>query len=93
MCHRQIESMAASASAQQAGHAEAEAELLERLKSAEAAAASFEASEESLRVMPFCPISSSAQQLSPLLCLLPDHLSAGVYCSLCLAEAFASAAL
>ena len=67
MCHRQIESMAASASAQQAGHVEAEAELLERLKSAEAAAASFEASEQSLRVMPFCAIISSGQRLSPFL--------------------------
>ena len=69
--------MAASALAQQAGHAEAEAELLERLKSAEAAAASSEASEESLRVTPFCLTSSSMQLLSSSLCLLPDCLSAG----------------
>ena len=60
-CHRQIESMAASAAAQQAGHAEAEAELLERLKLAEAAAGSFKAAEESLRVMLFCLTSSSMQ--------------------------------
>ena len=71
MYHRQIEAMAASAAAQQAGHAEAQAELLERLKVAEAAAASLKAAEESLRVMLLCPISSRMQLQSFSFCFLP----------------------
>ena len=67
--------MAASAAAQQAGHAEAEAELLERLKSAEAAAASLEAAGESLRVMFSFSAISSMQLLSTLLSFLTDCLT------------------
>ena len=86
ICHRQIESMAASALAQQAGHAEAEAELLQRLKSAQAAAASSEVSEGSLRVTPFCPTSISMQLLSPALYLPPDCLSAGFLLVACVMQ-------
>lgn len=46
---RQIECMAASASAQQAAHAEAEQQLLERLKSAEASLAGFGEAEQALK--------------------------------------------
>ena len=46
---RQIESMAASASAQQAAHAEAEQQLLERLKSAEASLAGYGEAEQALK--------------------------------------------
>ena len=90
MYHRQIESMAASAAAQQAGHAETEAELLERLKLAEAAAASFEAAGEALTVMHLCPTSLSMHLQSPCLYFLPDCLSVCLQdfcCSLCQTEA------
>ena len=49
MC-RQMDSMAASASAQQAAHAEAEERLTERLKTVEAALSEIRGSEHSLRV-------------------------------------------
>ena len=49
MC-RQIESMAASAAAQQAGHAEAEQQLIQRLKTVEAALSEARESEQALRV-------------------------------------------
>ena len=47
---RQIESMAASAAAQQAGHAEAEQRLIERLQTVEAALSEARESEHSLGV-------------------------------------------
>ena len=55
---RQIECMAASASAQQAAHAEAEQQLLECLKSAEASLAGCEEAEQALKAgRPFSLIS------------------------------------
>ena len=59
MC-RQIESMAASAAAQQAAHAEAEQQLIERLKTVEAALSEARESEQFLRVCKFpnCPYMS-----------------------------------
>ena len=69
---RQIESMAASAAAQQAAHAEAELQLIERLKTVEAALSEERESEQSLRVRPSQeppPMSQECQQsLLPASC-------------------------